>query len=356
MRLHRIIPTLLLATLPVFACGDVEAPTGPESVSYARGGTPGAPERGGLLTGVPVTGALENGEAFTGTIEITELDHDGNQLLASGVVSWIHDGERVSQSFEDVPATLVAQAIGASSQGPMASSAARCDILLLDLGPIFLDLLGLQVDLSQIVLDIDAVSGAGRLLGNLLCAVTGLLDGVGIGNAIANLLDRINDILDDIGGLLTGVTGTLAGGGSFTGDVLIESVERTADGALEVTGLLNGTATLPDGTTQEITDQAFTVTGSLTGLAGGAASASGTSIAASSSPRCGILHLDVAPIFLDLLGLQVDLSQIVLDIDAVSGANNLLGNLLCAVTGLLDGFAALDALLARINDLLDALG
>jgi len=52
----------------------------------------------------------------------------------------------------------------------------ECPILFLDVGPIFLDLLGLQVDVSQIVIDITAVAGEGNLLGNLLCAVAGLLD------------------------------------------------------------------------------------------------------------------------------------------------------------------------------------
>lgn len=74
-------------------------------------------------------------------------------------------------------------------------SAARCDVLFLDLGPIFLDLLGLVVDLSAIQLDIYAVPGAGNLLGNLLCAVTGLLDGPNLGNAVNNLLGIINGLL-----------------------------------------------------------------------------------------------------------------------------------------------------------------
>jgi hypothetical protein len=52
----------------------------------------------------------------------------------------------------------------------------ECPILALDVGPIFLDLLGLQVDLSRIELDIVAIAGEGNLLGNLLCAVAGLLD------------------------------------------------------------------------------------------------------------------------------------------------------------------------------------
>ncbi len=58
------------------------------------------------------------------------------------------------------------------------------------------NLLGLQVSLSQIVLDITAVPGPGNLLGNLLCAVAGLLDGSNAsGNAITNLLNRLLGLL-----------------------------------------------------------------------------------------------------------------------------------------------------------------
>ena len=54
-----------------------------------------------------------------------------------------------------------------------------------------LNLLGLMVHLDRIVLDITAQSGPGNLLGNLLCAVAGLLDHNGPLAGIANLLNQI---------------------------------------------------------------------------------------------------------------------------------------------------------------------
>ena len=64
------------------------------------------------------------------------------------------------------------------------------------LGPLDLDLLGLVIHLDQVVLTIDAQSGPGNLLGNLLCAVAGLLDGPGGAlGGIAALLNRILAIL-----------------------------------------------------------------------------------------------------------------------------------------------------------------
>jgi hypothetical protein len=70
---------------------------------------------------------------------------------------------------------------------------ATCDILHLVLGPLDLNLLGVKVHLDKVVLDIVAQSGAGNLLGNLLCAVTGLLDANQL--KLANVLNRILALL-----------------------------------------------------------------------------------------------------------------------------------------------------------------
>jgi len=72
---------------------------------------------------------------------------------------------------------------------------------------------------------------------------------------------------------------------------------------------------------------------------------------------CPILNLVIAPIHLDLLGLVVDLpNPLVINIVAESGAGNLLGNLLCAITGLLDGGGPIQQIVAALNNLIAALG
>ena len=86
-------------------------------------------------------------------------------------------------------------------EGPAASSRASatartCDILFLQLAPLDLNLLGLTVHLNQVLLDINAVTGGNALLGNLLCALTGILDGVG---TLADIVGILNDILAIIG-------------------------------------------------------------------------------------------------------------------------------------------------------------
>jgi hypothetical protein len=70
---------------------------------------------------------------------------------------------------------------------------------------------------------------------------------------------------------------------------------------------------------------------------------------------CEVLHLEVGQTHLALLGLQIDLNQVVLDITAVPGTANPLGSQLCAVAGLLDGAAAPAKLVTALNTLLAAL-
>jgi hypothetical protein len=67
---------------------------------------------------------------------------------------------------------------------------------------------------------------------------------------------------------------------------------------------------------------------------------------------CQILHLELGPVDLNLLGLMVHLDRVVLDITAQSGSGNLLGNLLCAVAHLLDD-GPFNTILADLTDLLN---
>jgi hypothetical protein len=107
------------------------------------------------------------------------------------------------------------------------------------------------------------------------------------------------------------------GAGTLTG-IRINSV-RTSNGQLLASGI--GFVT--------------TSTGTLVGTFNNAPLALST--VPLSGTRCPILHLDIGPIRLNLLGLVVTVpNHTVLDITAVGGAGNLLGNLLCAVANLLN--------------------
>jgi hypothetical protein len=75
-----------------------------------------------------------------------------------------------------------------------------CPVLNLVLAPLRLNLLGLVVDLDQVVLNVVAVPGA--LVGNLLCAVLALLSGLTSFGAIAAVLANVlNNVLSVLGGL-----------------------------------------------------------------------------------------------------------------------------------------------------------
>lgn len=75
-----------------------------------------------------------------------------------------------------------------------------------------------------------------------------------------------------------------------------------------------------------------------------------------STASCSILTLNLGPLHLNLLGLVVNLNQVNLNITAVSGPGNLLGNLLCSVANLLNGGAPdLGTLSTLLNRILAAL-
>ena len=97
----------------------------------------------------------------------------------------------------------------------------------------------------------------------------------------------------------------------------------------------------------------------LTSVTGQAQSIVLNNVAAPVDPSgtCPILSLTLGPFHLDLLGLVVDIpNPINLNIVAQSGPGNLLGNLLCGVTNLLNGGGALSQIASGLNHILAGLG
>jgi hypothetical protein len=156
------------------------------------------------------------------------------------------------------------------------AQAGACPILNLQLAPIHVALLGLEVDTSSICLDVTAHRGQG-LLGDLLCSIANLLNGgTPLGAILANLdtalLSRLN-----------------AG----------------------LTSLLNQAVFIP--------------------------LASSPSLIGAS---CNVLNLALSPVDLNLLGLRVELDNcangpVTLDVTA-NPAGGLLGSLLCGLGNLLN--------------------
>lgn len=151
-----------------------------------------------------------------------------------------------------------------------------------------------------------------------------------------------------VGSITSQVTGTFTnadGTGTFTGTFTPQKFS-VVNGVLEATGLLKGTLVDANGTqlaavSQTVTDTVNTTNAASTNAANAPAALS-----------CGVLNLTLGPLNLNLLGLVVQLNQVHLVITAVPGAGNLLGNLLCAVTNLLNGGGSLSSLSALLTSIL----
>jgi len=127
-------------------------------------------------TTLPVTGTLPDGSAFTGALSNLTTSVVNGVVQLSGTITG------TGLPAAGTPFTAPIQDLQVTN---------GCSILTLDLGPLHLDLLGLVIDLAPVHLDITAVPGAGNLLGNLLCAVAGLLDHNSPVGGLAALLNRL---------------------------------------------------------------------------------------------------------------------------------------------------------------------
>jgi hypothetical protein len=228
---------------------------------------------------------------------IDDIIFDEGQLIANAVATLDIAGRVITQEIE-IPLEL------AGSPG----AEVECDILNLALGPVHLDVLGLNVDLDDCEggpVTVDIVGVEGDLLGDLLCDIAGALNaGIDLGDILGGLTDEE----------LAAFTGALS-------EILDNLLGQLLD--------------------------------------------AGTPVAspqlAASDHRCDILTLEIPEgLHVNLLGLQVDTSGICLDVYALEGNGNLLGNLLCSLTNLLDNpgknAGGQKALVKNINKVLDRLG
>ena len=131
-----------------------------------------------LAKTVKMTGKAKNGKKFTGTYTIQRFATKAGKVYAVGKVKGRLKGKRVTKRNVFAPVSIARQGAQASQvpPAPIPPSPNACQILRLDVGPIFLDLLGLRVRTLPINALIEGVRGPGNLLGNLLCAITGILD------------------------------------------------------------------------------------------------------------------------------------------------------------------------------------
>ena len=158
------------------------------AVSLGAAGTASAQDTTPKLTKEVAVSGTNKGKDFKGTYTIKRFESRGGKLYAVGTLTGKLKNRPVTRRNVAVPAQV-------TRDGGANAAQAACDILHLTLGPLDLNLLGLRVQLNQVKLDITAIQGPGNLLGNLLCAITGLLDQNALAGAINNLAAALNAIL-----------------------------------------------------------------------------------------------------------------------------------------------------------------
>jgi len=192
-------------------------------------------------------------------------------------------------------------------------------VLNLHLAPIDLNLLGLEVKTSDICLNITAVPGPGNLLGNLVG---------GLANALNATAPAANTAPAGLLGSLTTQLNTVTTGAKGTG-------------SSSVVGLLNSALSSALGSMKP-------------------SSPAATSPSAATPAVDNLVHLSVGPLNLNLLGLVVNLDNcnkgpVTVDVNAIKGPGNLLGNLLDGVAHLLDSPGHGGGLLSRLDNQIIAL-
>ena len=157
-------------------------------VAVGTAGGASAKPRQATPTTATVSGVLADGTgAVAGTFDVTRFANQNGTLQAVGTFTG---------TVTDAAGNITTGSQQISLPVNLQQSAGSCQILDLVLGPLDLDLLGLQVHLDVVHLNITAQQGPGKLLGNLLCAVAGLLDGPTGLNAILNqIVALLNQLL-----------------------------------------------------------------------------------------------------------------------------------------------------------------
>jgi len=249
-----------------------------------------------------------------------------NLPIDVGTIKAVTDAQSGVQTLQ-APVLLAGQQAGTLVMNATtgdASANGDCPVLHLEIQPIHLNLLGLQVDTSAICLDITAQHNQG-ILGELLC-------GLSANQTLSQILTQLGSDVSDLNTVLTGIENLLDGGP-------LANQVGVLDQTMSVTGLLN--SAVNGGSTPQ-TPPAGT---------------------------CNILNLAVGPVDLNLLGLNVELDNcggntsggtdgpVTVDITGVhdGAGSGLLGDLLCGVADGLSGLS-LNRLIGRLDHLIDSIG
>ena len=172
---------------------------------------------------VPASGRFAKSGSFTGTATVNRVEQRGNDIVAIGVITGtlsregrvigtVLAGEVTWRATVGARGVAVAGGRAVESSRPVLRTASAratdaryvlaqesCPVVQIALGAQNIDVLGVQLALDPIALDLSGA--AGTPLGDLVCQVSAL-----IGNVSA-LVGVVNNILALLTGLLGGLTG-----------------------------------------------------------------------------------------------------------------------------------------------------
>jgi predicted nucleotidyltransferase len=263
-----------------------------------------------------------------------------------------------------------------SATAPGAQSAPQ-KLLEVNLKPLDLNLLGLEVKSAPITVTISEQAGGGDLLGNVLSGVTALLNVSTVNNALNNVLSTAVDLANSATLAVNGVTpgsldNSMATGATGVLDLFVSPVHLNLLGLLVDTapihltvtahagpGLVLGNAVtelanvfnppLPDTLDVDtISVRLEQLLADLNQQTAGIPSAPVTPVELAAGQ---VLSLTVPPIDVDLLGLVLKTSAVTVNATSQTGNGELLGNVL---TTLFNTLGATPENLSRLNNDLNA--
>ncbi len=327
---------------------------------------------GAAITGVSGAGAaytvMVNTGAGAGSVRLDLIDNDSIIDAAGNTLAGVAAGTFTS------------------GQNYLVVSADTDSLATVIVPPLDINLLGLSVETSEIIISVSADAGSGKLLGNVLTLASNLID-------LQEAADALNQILSTTVGLLNSSDlGINLGGGSFdvrpvaSTDVLtlhVAPVQLDLLGALVNTSPIDVSITANSGQGlilgnivydlanlfNDLPGQSLNIDvlnqklSDLLGLVSTAVGLIPPADVPTAEPHEGqILSLTVPALDLNLLGLVVETSPITVNADAVEGDGKLLGNVLTSLLGTLDATPekiaqlnnTLNGVLARVVGVLNA--
>jgi len=192
----RILSTLLSVAVLVAAVG--VSPVIADDDSKSNNGKDSNSPAARLI--VPLTGTVVSGGTFTGSFSISGFENRGGTIHAVGMVSGVVIGPNARSGISGplaLPVTVTSAQPLAARSALVVAQAVPCEIHV-SFGGLTLNLLGVDVTLSPVMIDLVAGSGP---LGNVVGQICTLL------NTAGNVVGLVTNLLNTLLGLLGGVVG-----------------------------------------------------------------------------------------------------------------------------------------------------